>query len=232
MSKTVSPRTTLIRGPSVTSITGKALTEKEQRILLGSTRLATIYHHPFVNPSDESDISPAENYIASDCSSKQIKLWYMLAVPFPYLTSGKQVVEHGVMCEECNLHMRYREHRWKETQSLRRQNFQDPVASLRTRDQINDVRKMACRTYTTSEEGMEDGRKCKVELNCGVVSESNEDNKNSKHLTKTEAWEGAMSIQDHRLMHSIQKFSGEEKDWRAKVKKGPPLPQIQHKRFA
>jgi hypothetical protein len=237
VANTFSPRVTLLRGPSVTAIGGKVLTEKEQRTLLGNTRIATIYHHPFVNPSDESDISPTANYVASDSSSKQVRLWYMLAVPFPYLTSGKKVVEHGVMCGECNLYMRYREHRWTERQRHRRQNFQDPVASFRTRDFINSVRKLACRTYTTSEEGMEDARRlgaCKSELGHGV-SESNEDSRDSKHAAKVRGLEGALSIQDHKSFHaahSTPKYSAEETAWRAKVKKGPPLPQIRHQRFA
>ena len=75
---------------------------------------------------------------------------------------------------------------------------------------------------------------CKSELGHGV-SESNEDSRDSKHAAKVRGLEGALSIQDHKSFHaahSTPKYSAEETAWRAKVKKGPPLPQIRHQRFA
>ena len=206
-------RTTLIRSFSITAQPGTTLNEKEHRALFGNTRTAITYHHPLVSPIGESDISPTANYVAPE-TLKEISHLYMSAILFPYLTSSKTVADYGVLCGDCNLHMLYEEHRWKEEQNIRRMTGQDPTASLRTRERINAVRRKACKMYSVSEEARRDGR----ELKRGV-----------EEVLMTEGGD-AVSIQEHRLVHAKEKISRAEREWRETVK-GPPLPLLRHDKF-
>lgn len=206
-----SPRTSLLLAYSITSTPEQTLNEKERLALFGNSRTATTYHHPLISPSDESDISPAANYIPPE-TPKQIAHLYMSAISFPYLPSSKSCVDYGVLCGDCNLHMRYEEYRWKEEQRNRRMNGQDPTASLRTRERINKLRKKACKMYTVSEAALKD-----------VCDRQDV-------LRKWEEDVPEMSIQEHKLFHAKEKISKIEVQWRKSVK-GPPLPLLKHDRF-
>lgn len=206
-----SPRTSLLRAYSITSTPEQSLNEKERLALFGNTKTATTYHHPLITPSDESDISPAANYIAPE-TPKQIAHLYMSAISFPYLPSSRSLVDYGVLCSDCCLHMRYEEHRWKEEQRNRRMNGQDPTASLRTRERVNGTRKMACKMYTVSEEASKD-----------VCNRRDT-------LRRWEEDISEMTIQEHRLFHVKEKISRSEAEWRKSIK-GPPLPLLRHDRF-
>ena len=214
---TAYPRTSLLRAYSITSHPEQTLNEKERLALFGNSKTATTHHHPLILPSDESDISPAANYIAPE-TPKQIAHLFMSALTFPYLPSSKNTVDYGILCAECCLHMRYEEHRWKELQRTRRMNGQDPTASLRTRERINMARKKACRMYTTSKEALQDD----------AMRFSGEDEKERN-------WGEAsvqMTIQSHRARHVKDglMLSRGEVEWRKSLK-GPALPLLGHDRF-
>jgi hypothetical protein len=205
-------RTTLIRGPSIQSLSGKSLTDKEKSTLHGKEHSAIIYHHPLVSPKNHSDIGPTRDYVPPD-TDKQLAQRYMSAVMFPYLTSGKQVSDHGTTCRECNLHMQFEEQRWTAEQEARQRNFQDPTASVRTRDYINGVRRKACMQYTVSEEAMKD----EIELfnkHAGKVEQ--EDGKSVRA--------GSMSFHQHKLLHVREKLSLAEVKFREKlgIVRAPP----------
>ncbi|KAE9365159.1 hypothetical protein N431DRAFT_473238 [Stipitochalara longipes BDJ] len=207
------PRTSLLRAYSITSHPEQTLNDKERLALFGNSRTAVTNHHPLISPADESDINPAANYIAPE-TPKQISHFYMSAIIFPYLPTSKTLVDYGVLCADCCLHMRYEEHRWKEEQRTRRMNGQDPTASLRTRDRINAARKKACRMYTTTLEAFQD--------HC-----SGEDSERK--------WKEAsvqMTIQSHRASHGQGGLilSRGEVEWRKSVK-GAALPLLGHDRF-
>jgi hypothetical protein len=136
----------------------------------------------------------------------------MSAITFPYLPSSKSCVDYGVLCGDCNLHMRYEEHRWKEEQQNRRMNGQDPTASLLTRERINKLRKHACEMYTVTEDAHKD-----------VCSRQDAWRKWEEDVPQ-------MSIQEHKLWHVKAKISKSEVEWRNNVK-GPPLPLLRHDRF-
>jgi hypothetical protein len=195
-------RSTLVRGPSVTSVSVDSLSEKEQRVLYGRTPSATIYHHPLVRPEDESDIGPAPGYICPDTQKKKLHA-YQTAILFPYLTREKRKADYGVMCGDCNLHMCFEENLWMKEQNNRRRHHQDPTASIRTRDHINGVRRLGCMQYTVSEEAAKDARKNE----CTPAKEGKEQSK------------CFMSIQDHRLVHFQEKLPPEELEYRALMRK-------------
>lgn len=198
----IAHRSTLVRGPSVTTVSGTSLSEKEQRVLYGRTPSATIYHHPLVKPEEESDIAPAPGYISPDTQKKMLHT-YQTAILFPYLARDKKTTDVGVMCGDCNLHMRFEENRWMKEQINRRRNHQDPTASLRTRDHINEIRRLGCMQYTVSEEAAKDAREFEV----GVLKEGKESKKS------------CLSIQEHRLVHVREKLPREEMEYRAKMRK-------------
>ena len=211
-----SPRTSLLRAYSITSHPEQTLNEKERLALFGNSRTATTNHHPLISPADESDISPAANYIAPE-TPKQISHLYMSAITFPYLPSSKNTLDYGVLCADCCLHMHYEEHRWKEVQRTRRMNGQDPTASNRTRERINAARKKACRMYTTSQEAFQDDA-----VHFGGVEEE-------KKLREAGV---QMTIQRHRASHGKDAviLSRGEMEWRKSVK-GPALPLLGHDKF-
>jgi hypothetical protein len=205
------PRMSLLRAYSITSNPEQTLNEKERLALFGNSRTAATNHHPLIAPSEESDISPAANYVAPE-TMKQIAQLYMSAISFPYLPSTKTTTDYGVLCADCCLHMRYEEHRWREEQRNRRMNGQDPTASLRTRERINGLRRKACRMYTVTEEARTD--------------ENNRRNDGWKAVGQE------MTIQEHKLVHLKEKISKSEVEWRAlKNKQGPPLPLLRHENF-
>lgn len=77
---------------------------------------------------------------------------------------------------------------------------------MRRVDLINNARRAACKTYTTSLEALQDSQELKVK---GIG-------------------EAGMSIQEHRLTHSSNVISKAEKEWRetfdiAKVPRGSLL---------
>jgi hypothetical protein len=178
---------------------GKSLTEKEQRILFGNTRTATIYHHPLSDPQLESDIGEDVGYVAPD-AVKKATLRYMTAVRLPYLTTSNKVSDYGKLCIYCNLHMSFTEHEWKREQATRRRNGHDSSASLRRRNLVNGAREMACTEYTNSKEALEDQR----ELSMKMVEDNG---------TWTE-----MSFQEHKLTHENEKLSPREREFRAMMK--------------
>ena len=198
----IAQRSTLARGPSVTTVSGTSLSEKEQRLLYGRTPSATIYHHPLVKPEEESDIAPAPGYVSPDTQKKMLYT-YQTAILFPYLAKDKKASDYGVMCGECNLHMRFEENRWMKEQNTRRRHHQDPTASLRTRDFINGVRRLGCTQYTTSDEAAKDTKEYEVPFR-----------KEGEEKTKC-----CMSIQEHRLVHVREKLPREELEYRAKMRK-------------
>jgi len=109
--------------------------------------------------------------------------------------------------------MQFEEQRWTNEQETRRQNFQDPTASVRTRDYINNVRRKACTQYTVSEEAMKD----EIELfnkHSGEVGQ--EDGKGVS--------DESMSFRQHNLSHTREKLSLAETKFREKLRimRGPP----------
>jgi hypothetical protein len=160
-----------------------------------------------VKPEEESDIAPAPGYISPDTQKKMLHT-YQTAILFPYLANDKKTSDYGVMCGECNLHMRFEENRWMKEQVNRRRNHQDPTASLRTRDFINGVRRLGCMQYTASEEAARDAR----ELGMREVKEGEESQKKS-----------CLSIQEHRLVHVREKLPREEMEYRAKMRPMQPV---------
>ena len=200
-------RSTLVRGPSVMTVAGTSLSEKEKRVLYGRTPSATIYHHPLVKPEEESDIAPAPGYVSPGTQKKMLQT-YQSAILFPYLAKDKKTSDYGVMCGECNLHMRFEENRWMNEQNNRRRQHQDPTASLRTRDFINGVRRLGCTQYTASDEAAKDAKEVTVRSGRG------------EEKTKS-----CMSIQEHRLVHIREKLPREELEYRAKMRK-PVQPVI------
>jgi hypothetical protein len=208
------PPTSLLRAYSITTNPSQTLNEKERLALFGNSRTATTNHHPLIAPSEESDISPAANYVAPE-TPKQIAHLYMSAITFPYLPSSKTVEDYGVLCADCCLHMRYEEQRWKEEQRNRRMNGQDPTASLRTRERINGLRKKACKMYTVSEEARQDEKVIRDGrgMECSGVGMGDR-----------------LSIVEHRQIHVREKMSKSEVEWRKSIK-GPPLPLLRHGRF-
>ena len=138
-------------------------------------------------------------------TDKQVAQRYMSAVMFPYLTSGKQVLDNGTTCRECNLHMQFEEQRWTAEQEARRRNFQDPTASVRTRDYINGVRRKACMQYTVSEAAMKD----EIELFNKHARAVEQDGKS--------VGTGSMSFHQHKLLHVREKLSLAEVKFREKL---------------
>jgi hypothetical protein len=171
-------------------------------------RSTTISHYPLVKPEEESDIAPAPGYVSPDTQRKMLNT-YQTAILFPYVAKDKNTSDYGVMCGECNLHMRFEENRWMKKQNNRRRHHQDPTASLRTRDFINGVRRLGCMQYTVSEEAAKDAKEFEVP----AVKEGEE---------KTRI---CMSIQEHRLVHVREKLPREELEYRAKMRK-PMQPVI------
>jgi len=178
---------------------GKSLTEKEQRILFGNTRTATIYHHPLSNPRSESDIGEDVGYVAPD-AIKKATLRYMTAVRLPYLTTSNKVSDYGRVCVYCNFHMCFIETEWKREQATRRRNGHDPSASLRRRNLVNGAREMACVEYTHTEEALKDQR----EVSMKMVEDNG-------------AWT-EMSFQEHTLTHENEKLPPREQEFRAAMK--------------
>jgi len=211
-------RTSLVRGSSVSSTPGRSLTEKEHHTLFGNARTATIYHYPFLAKDEESDLRPTTNYVPPD-TAKQVAHRYMSAISFPYLTTSRKTVEYGVFCGECVLHMRFEEHIWREEQTIRRMNFQDPSPTFRTRDRINNLRRKASKQYTESEDALNDARRRDRWNEKVLMEEVNEDSQ-----------EGRLSIQEHRLMHERQQLSSAEIEWRRTAPR-PPLPRLPLQRF-
>lgn len=149
-------RQTLTPGFSVIPISGRTFTEKETKILRGSPHSTQIVHHPFVLESQESDISPTG---FSPETGKEVTQRYLSVISFPYLSSSKTTLEHGVFCSKCCWKMAYDEHRWQKTQRRRRNVGQRPMASTNRRHNLNYARKLACRQYVVSEAAVEDAKK-------------------------------------------------------------------------
>jgi hypothetical protein len=193
-------KSTLLLAASIATVPGKTLSEKEQRILFGNDRTADIYHHALVHPREESNIDADADYLAPDAVKKATQT-YSSAVQFPYLTTLKIVSDSGVLCEDCYLHMKFEEQRWRTQQETRRRHRQNPSASLRTRNHINNIREQACVKYTTSEEALHD----------------------LKNLTQRMAdsrgtWT-QMSIQEHKRTHYGEKLPQEEREFREQIRK-------------
>jgi len=223
----VSLRSTIVRGPSVTAIPGAQLSDKEQKILFGKRDSAEIHHHPLVPPSDEADISPSRHYVDLTSPKKTLFL-YQSAVSFPYLTSGKNICDYGILCGDCNLHMRWEENRWTNEQLVRRSNGLDPSATMRVRDHINGLRRKGCITYSVSEEAKRDGEeiieKCKrLKEHLGEREEPKEGH-SSPPPEGSVAFKPGMSIQEHRKVHARELLPKEEREYRLKMKARPVAP--------
>jgi len=193
-------KSTLLLADSIAKKAGDYLSEKEERTLYGNVLTAAVYHHPLVNPREESDISVDANYAAPDAVKKATQT-YLSAVQFPYLTTSKKVVEYGVLCEDCNLRMQFEEQRWRIEQETRRRHRQNPSASLATRDNINNVRKNACAQYTASDEALYDLQ----ELAQKMVDGSG-------------TW-ARLSIQEHKHTHRRERLTQEEREFREQIRK-------------
>lgn len=223
----VNKRSSLVRGPSVTTTDGAQLNDREQRLLFGKKESADIHHHPLVPPSDESDIRPSVHYVSPE-SPKRTILLYQTAVSFPYLTSGKQICDYGILCGDCNLHMRWEENRWTNEQLVRRSNHMDPSASDRVREFINGVRRKGCLTYSVSSEARLDGQELierlkKEREKLGLYDEEDE-NRNKKDKRAEAKWTPGLSIQEHRLIHAREVLPKEEREYRVKMKSRPVAP--------
>jgi hypothetical protein len=149
-------RHTLVPGLSVKRNPCRTFTKKESRMLRGSRKSTQVMYHPFVLESRESDISSVGFFPETD---KEVLLRYFSAISFPYLSSSKTTLEQGVLCTECCWKMAYDEHGWNNTQRLRRNASQDPVASTNRRNNLNHSRKRAFRQYIVSDIAIEDARK-------------------------------------------------------------------------
>jgi hypothetical protein len=200
----VQKRSTLLCGPSVaetTKATKATLSDNEMDVLYGKKDGAITYHHPLVKPEDESNISPMSGWVSPE-SEKKILHMYETAILLPYLASDRKTADVGTMCGECNLHMRFEEGRWMKEQVTRRMNFQDSSASLRTRDHINEVRRLGCMQYSASEAAAKDA------IRYEDVGKEGKESKKS-----------CLSIQEHRLVHVKEKLPREELEYRTKMRK-------------
>lgn len=165
-----------------------------------------------MSPKEESDILPLD-YVQPD-KSRHINMRYMSAASLPYLSFPKTSLDRGVLCKECVLNMHYAEHCWATKQAWRRRHHRDPVASLHRRESINQLRKAACRQFTTSEEALGDAY---------VLVE--------KGQLLLDDWMEGMSMQGHMVMHKREKrvLSEKEVEWRA-GRRGSALPVLGEER--
>ena len=142
-----------------------------------------------MNPTEESGLAILDGYVSPETPLKAAQ-WFMSAIPFPYLPSSKTVVDYGVLCEECYLHMLFSEHSLREHQILRRRR----TAGTRTRERINGVRREACRQYFEGGDGVKDA----LEMDGGRMKE--------------------LSLKEHREIHKGKKISNAEEVFRKKMR--------------
>ncbi|CZR62964.1 uncharacterized protein PAC_12861 [Phialocephala subalpina] len=201
---------------------GKTLSDREARILNTDTSDSnTIYHHPFVRSEDESDISPSIGYLSPE-TDRLVSFRYTTILSLPFLNPTTKKFQHGILCQECCLRMRYTERMWKAEQRHRRQTGRSPVASNARRRVINGLRREASKYYAVAHES-------------DVSSSANGDvSGGEKGKGKRKAGEGdEMSIQEHyREVHirKVWEIGPHEEAWRNRHK-GPALPLLRNEDF-
>jgi hypothetical protein len=170
-------------------------TEKEAIAIYGNTRSMPTYHHPFLRPGEESDISSGRDYTPE--GDKEILQRYLSVVPLPYLLSNRQGLDNGVLCKECVLDMLYHESEWKRIQHLRHGipghlRMIPPPVSERRRALIMNARRMACRQYTSLAESQKDAEK----------------------MNERGSKVAPVSIEEHRLEHVGERRETHQSKWR------------------
>lgn len=129
------------------------LSEVERKVIFGNSesfeaeKRREVKHNPFVADHVESDIDPQDpngthpgHPLASQVVSvDSTAMLYMTSIFIPYLHPKTKVMDHGVLCEECMLHMRWREYKRNRRGWI--------VASDWKRALINEARRKSCIFY-------------------------------------------------------------------------------------